>query len=85
MLITRHDGERSRGRRSARITGGMGGFPPTTFCHPGHYNSSTCGIPRFKNGMGIEKIYFFNVYPPFYFLLIRALGRPRAWQEVWMK
>jgi len=52
-------------------SGGWGGFPPTTYRRPWHYNSSTYGIPPLKMGgamLSIEKISFFKAYPPLYFL-----------------
>jgi len=62
----------------ARITGEVGGFPPTTYCRPWHYNISTYGKaviyppyaqmginsppPPLKMGWALKNILFQSLY-----------------------
>jgi len=48
------------------LRGGDGGFPPTTYHGPRHYNSSTCVIPP-SNGDKKWKTICFQCLPPLYF------------------
>jgi len=59
---------------SPRTTGGMGGdFCPTTYRRPWHYNSSTCVIPTLKGVCALKTYIISMPFPPFTYLLIRAL------------
>jgi len=52
---------------SARILQGVGGFPPTAYRRPRHYNSSAIVTLPLKRRIGIEKRTILNAYHPIYF------------------
>jgi len=56
---------------------GDGGIsPPLHIVVPGTIIALLVSSPPLKKGRGIEKISFFNAYPPSTFFIIRALGKP---------